>query len=772
MIGSLIYYGLYPLTKLIVKVSESWYTSYPTFINGKEVWNGGGAPFRRLNEQQIALLDPWPSTGSEPSERPKPTTQDKRTAMDPLKSISLMNCRDVVGEKNVEQGVLHKDPEKTFSVHLNEPDPESSEEKKEHGDLTEASEARGVPSGKGDHGFKISLVKKKEVVSMIETEMLSTLEWAQMQAGSEGEFCSQEERKLDEGMITMAVSQPTPPSEAMMANNDHSEKLCGFEMNTNSRSEAQVSAHSPVFDLGALLVDSNAQSLNCLPQLPSGPTGWHFPVGLGLSETVHCPSVQFPGMSYYPAFQDANNFQVMWRLWEDLSNDYNHSVAACTDPWSKFEFTVMSYNILAQDLLEANSELYVHCSEDVLAWDSRFPSILKELQTWQPDILCLQEVQENHFLEQLHPALIEMGYNCVYKRRTGTKTDGCALCYHGKRFVQLSVSLLEFRHHDCELLDRDNVGIVLLLQPVAACGQGLEFRPICVANTHLLFNPRRGDVKLAQLAIVLAEMDSVVKKCKVKGRDCEVILCGDLNSIPNMPLYQLIVTGQLYYHGLPAWMVSGQEDLSYKIHHRRLYAPLWPSSLGISDNCQYYDCDSHPKASEDIQYSHDFLRQLRYCQAACVRPPDLEFIPGVTDNAPNPEEKQQFVPRFRNTISHDLNLSSVYSPNLAGTGRCAVTTLHSERGAMVDYIFYSPRWESARDHEGREKGLTLLGRLALLSEADLWSLRGLPNETFPSDHLSLLAKFQLCLPLKVPVSVAHQEVHKWSQFTKPVQRKK
>ncbi len=40
-------------------------------------------------------------------------------------------------------------------------------------------------------------------------------------------------------------------------------------------------------------------------------------------------------------------------------------------------------------------------------------------------------------------------------------------------------------------------------------------------------------------------------------------------------------------------------------------------------------------------------------------------------------------------------------------------------------------------------GLKLLGRLSLLSEADLWSLRGLPNETFPSDHLSLIVKLQL-----------------------------
>lgn len=146
------------------------------------------------------------------------------------------------------------------------------------------------------------------------------------------------------------------------------------------------------------------------------------------------------------------------------------------------------------------------------------------------------------------------GYTCIYKRRTGTKTDGCAVCYHSERFIQLSVSLLEFRRPDCELLDRDNVGIVLLLQPMA--GQNEAFSPICVANTHLLFNPRRGDIKLAQLAIVFAEIDLMIKKCSSEGRRCEVILCGDFNSLPNSPLWNFITTGQLYYHGLPTWMVS------------------------------------------------------------------------------------------------------------------------------------------------------------------------------------------------------------------------
>lgn len=78
--------------------------------------------------------------------------------------------------------------------------------------------------------------------------------------------------------------------------------------------------------------------------------------------------------------------------------------------------------------------------------------------------------------------------------------------------------------------------------------------PLCVANTHVLYNPRRGDVKLAQVAILLAEVDKVARLAD--GSYCPIILCGDLNSVPDSPLYNFIRNGQLQYQGMPAWKVK------------------------------------------------------------------------------------------------------------------------------------------------------------------------------------------------------------------------
>uniref|UniRef100_A0A8C1U879 Angel homolog 1 (Drosophila) n=1 Tax=Cyprinus carpio TaxID=7962 RepID=A0A8C1U879_CYPCA len=711
MIASVMFYALYPLSRLIGRVSELWCKAPFVYINGNEVWDGGGA---LSGQQQSGLLLQWNSTGNTAS-APDPDHTDTESPHGAPGDL-LDDCELKKKPEELNKEEMHEDVHKPLH-YVNQ------------------MEAPAASVCDGDTGVRVCLRSKRTDIDVYLSESaLRGLE------------------ETDDGDPVM--NESVLPNIEYQSHSDIDNMLCAFnQLDAHAETDHEVEScmsnrltqpsadiflgfdsdagnealGSPVFDLAALLADS--QQI----QTPAEPIGWHFPVGLGLSQMCYCPYVQFPDVSYYPALQDNDTIEVMWRVWEDLSETHT---GACADTAAVFDFSIMSYNILAQDLLEANPQLYTHCPEEVLVWDQRLRTILKELQIWEPDIICLQEAQEDHFLEQIYPVLTDMGYTCIYKRRTGTKTDGCAVCYHSDRFTQLSINLLEFRQSDCELLDRDNVGIVLLLQPTA--GQNEAFSPICVANTHLLFNPRRGDVKLAQLAIVFAEIDIMIKKCRSEGRRCEVVLCGDFNAVPNSPLWNFITTGQLYYHGLPAWMVSGQVDLSYKVHHTRLFAPLWPSILGISEGCQYRSDTQTAASVDNRQYSSEFLCQLRYCPAACVRPADLELIPGVTDSTPDPEDMDTFSSRFGHTLHHALSLRSAYSPVQPDTQTSVVSSLNSEGGAMLDYIFYS-----SRRTEESAAGLKLLSRLCLLSEADLWSLRGLPNETFPSDHLSLIVKLQL-----------------------------
>ena len=170
-------------------------------------------------------------------------------------------------------------------------------------------------------------------------------------------------------------------------------------------------------------------------------------------------------------------------------------------------------------------------------------------------LLLVGGIQGSRTLIPLPGGVFLAGFTCFYKRRTGCKTDGCAVCYKPTRFRLLCASPVEYFRPGLELLNRDNVGLVLLLQPLVPEGLGqVSVAPLCVANTHVLYNPRRGDIKLAQMAILLAEVDKVARLSD--GSHCPIILCGDLNSVPDSPLYNFIRDGELQYHGMPAWKVN------------------------------------------------------------------------------------------------------------------------------------------------------------------------------------------------------------------------
>ncbi len=63
------------------------------------------------------------------------------------------------------------------------------------------------------------------------------------------------------------------------------------------------------------------------------------------------------------------------------------------------------------------------------------------------------------------------------------------------KFQLVSCERIEFKDHGL----RDNVALITVLQPRAAAASGASRAhlplPVVVANTHILFNPARGDVK-------------------------------------------------------------------------------------------------------------------------------------------------------------------------------------------------------------------------------------------------------------------------------------
>ena len=104
-------------------------------------------------------------------------------------------------------------------------------------------------------------------------------------------------------------------------------------------------------------------------------------------------------------------------------------------------------------------------------------------------------------------------YRSAYASRTGDRSDGCLTFWCGQRFRAKAVQTVCMRDHGL----RDNVALLVLLEQAAGPQQqewqwdtgrakqkGSTQDPVLppallVGNTHLLFNPRRGDIKVCRL---------------------------------------------------------------------------------------------------------------------------------------------------------------------------------------------------------------------------------------------------------------------------------
>lgn len=108
---------------------------------------------------------------------------------------------------------------------------------------------------------------------------------------------------------------------------------------------------------------------------------------------------------------------------------------------------------------------------------------------------------------------------------------------------------------------------------------------IVVATTHLLYNPRRQDVRLAQVQVLLAELDRISydgQHPNGSPKHTPIILSGDFNLQPFTAPYQLITNGYLKYDKLE------YKTLEYGCNGARENGPtLLPRELGITDNCQH-----------------------------------------------------------------------------------------------------------------------------------------------------------------------------------------
>uniref|UniRef100_A0A8R1HL87 Endo/exonuclease/phosphatase domain-containing protein n=1 Tax=Caenorhabditis japonica TaxID=281687 RepID=A0A8R1HL87_CAEJA len=347
------------------------------------------------------------------------------------------------------------------------------------------------------------------------------------------------------------------------------------------------------------------------------------------------------------------------------------------------KFIICSYNVLCQKTIERTSYLYRHLqgSEDFLDWNYRWNGLKSELSTFNADILGLQEVQAEHFEQYFEPFMRGLGYIGKYKRKSGTeqKDDGCALFYRQNKFEDLGYQEVEYFLGKNAISNRENIGQILVLRCLTT-GEIL-----IIGNTHLIFNQERGDVKLAQLAILFAYINTI--KMNLEREKPLIMVMGDFNMEANSKVFDFIVNGKIHIEGQYVRTLSGQSERS-------------GGSVCV--------------ASKLLDSTNILL--------------DSTFR---TTNVPRPP--------CDGHLSHQFNFSSAYHHGISSHGTKdirPISTYHKD-AAAPDFIFFTPE-----KHQDTER-LQLLEKFALPTIETLNGMIPWPNRNVPSDHLPILAKFLL-----------------------------
>uniref|UniRef100_A0A0E0LA78 Endonuclease/exonuclease/phosphatase domain-containing protein n=1 Tax=Oryza punctata TaxID=4537 RepID=A0A0E0LA78_ORYPU len=285
--------------------------------------------------------------------------------------------------------------------------------------------------------------------------------------------------------------------------------------------------------------------------------------------------------------------------------------------------TIMSYNILADNNAHYHPDLYLDVPWDAMRWDLRRRLIIREIRHWDPDL----EVDR---FRDIATEMENRGYKSRFKGRTGDAKDGCATFWKSKGLRLVEEDSIDFSEYNL----RNNVAQIFVFELNRA-------QKFVVGNIHVLFNPKRGDVKLGQIRMLLEKANVLAEK----WGGIPVVLAGDFNSTPDSAIYKFLSTMKL--------------DIS--LHDRRQLSGLDSSEFALYDLC----------SSLKYHWSGEEVRNATGCSNVMV-------------------------------ARHPLNICSSYamlkgnSNNRGHHGEPLATSYHKKFLGTVDYLWYTAGLECSR----------------------------------------------------------------------------
>ena len=373
-----------------------------------------------------------------------------------------------------------------------------------------------------------------------------------------------------------------------------------------------------------------------------------------------------------------------------------------TNTGTNTQFAVLTFNILADHLCmtDKHSNVPRHQRD----WKNRFPLILKIIMKYRNklnvSIVCLQEITPRHY-SQFQKELSQVGFTSTYCQNESTsfgkylgnatfvRNDLFSIQYNERQDISYANKLSTLcssrrtTQRDYYTKNKQVANVLPLIH--RATGKRL-----LVANTHISANYRHPDTQLAQVAVLLKEMER--QKQSFAADAC--IIVGDFNSKPfiegqqnsrqkGSAVYQFITTGQV------------------------------PSS--------HPDC--LPSSSSSVETGRKTKRGNK-----------KKNHPNINNIPPLPFLQS-------NMLKHQLALSSAFK-SLNGR-EPLVTNITGKNGSdwpafegCLDYIFYDTNMLS----------VIKVSELPTDEQMRKENTGGLPNSWCPSDHLPIAAVFRFNNP--------------------------
>ena len=129
---------------------------------------------------------------------------------------------------------------------------------------------------------------------------------------------------------------------------------------------------------------------------------------------------------------------------------------------------IVSYNLLAESL-ESNTTAGL--DPRIASFGARRQLLDYELQAWDADLYCLQEVE--HFDDYFAPRMDSRGFSGEFLKRRGDRQDGCAIFWRRDKLRRVASTPLHF--DVSAVFDRPNVAQIVEFEALdgAAAGQVL-----------------------------------------------------------------------------------------------------------------------------------------------------------------------------------------------------------------------------------------------------------------------------------------------------------